>query len=129
MTKRRAPALMLALTLMVLLLAGCGGQVRPDDLAGRTYVYEKDGFGGSFTLTLADDGTFQYYEGDLSSYIGTGTWALEGNVLTLTEGDGADHVRVNCFAAARGGLTFRAEGSDNFLYVKAADGDKFAPQK
>lgn len=48
MTKRRAPALMLALTLLVLRLAGCGGRVNPDDLAGH-WTLEGD------TLTLTED--------------------------------------------------------------------------
>ena len=126
MTKRRAAAL--ALTLLVLLPAGCGGRVNPDDLAGRTYVYEKEGAGGSFTLTLAEDGTFQYYEGELSSRIGAGHWTLEGDTLTLTEGDNG-YGWVNRFAAARRGLTFLAEGSDNFLYVKVKDGERFTPAK
>ena len=127
MTKRRAPALLPALALM-LALAGCGGQVSPDDLAGRTYVYEKEGAGGSFTITLAEDGAFQYYEGYLSSYVGMGVWSLEDNVLTLTEGD-SGYGWVNRFAADRGGLTFLAEGSDNFLYVKVKDGERFTPAK
>lgn len=127
MTKRRAPALLLALALM-LALAGCGGRVRPNDLAGRTYIYEKGGFGGSFTIALEVDGTFQYYEGELSSRIGAGYWMLEGDTLTLTEGDNG-YGWVNRFAAARGGLTFLAEGSDNFLCVKVKDGERFTPAK
>ena len=89
MTKRRAAAL--ALTLLVLLPAGCGGRVNPDDLAGH--------------------------------------WTLEGDTLTLTEDSEAGRVRVNCFTAARGGLTFRAEGSDNFPYVTVAEGEHFTPEK
>ena len=127
MTKRRAAAL--ALALLVLLPAGCGGRVNPDDLAGRTYIYEKDGFGGSFTITLEADGTFQYYEGELSSRIGAGHWTLEGDTLTLTEDSEAGRVRVNCFTAARGGLAVRAEGSDNFPCVTEAEGEHFTPEK
>lgn len=46
------------LTLLVLsLLAGCSHSVRAEDLAGNNYIYEKDGFGGPFVISLADDGS------------------------------------------------------------------------
>ncbi len=69
----------------LLLLAGCSRQVRPGDIAGRTYRYEKDGVGGPFTIQLEEDGTFTFHEGSLSSYIGVGTWTLEGNTLCITD--------------------------------------------
>lgn len=75
----------LYLFLALLLLAGCSRQVRPGDIAGKIYRYEKDGVGGSFTIRLEEDGTFTYYEGSLSSYIGVGTWTLEGNTLCITD--------------------------------------------
>ena len=55
--------------------------------SSRIYVWEKEGFGGNFSISLFADGTFQYYEGMLSSYIGMGTWSREGDIITLTEED------------------------------------------
>lgn len=86
------------------------------------YVYEKEGFGGNFTITLDPDGTFQYYEGYLSSYIGFGTWEMDGNLLTLRE---HDYGLVNHFTITPEGLVFQAEGSDNFFYKEVAEGDRF----
>ena len=89
------------------------------------YVYEKEGFGGNFTITLDPDGTFQYYEGPLSSHMGLGTWAVGGDTLTLREDEESGYGFVNRFTVTPEGLMFQAGGSDNFLYVKAADGDRF----
>ena len=86
------------------------------------YVYEKEGFGGPFTIELYPDGTFQYYEGYLSSYIGFGTWEMDGNLLTLRE---HDYGLVNHFTITPEGLVFQAEGSDNFFYKEVAEGDRF----
>ena len=55
---------------LALVLGGCSKTITAEDLAGKTYEYEKEGFGGNFTIQLKEDGTFTYYEGGLSSYIG-----------------------------------------------------------
>ena len=108
-------------------LAGCGsGQeamVQEDDITDQSYTYEGDGFGGNFTLTINSDGTFQYYEGLLSSYIGHGTWELEQNILTISDDSG--HDRVNRFAVDQDGLVFQKEDSSNFICVKVSDGERF----
>ena len=46
-----------------------GGDVSSADnaVAGKTYLYEGEGFMGNFTITLYNDGTFTYYEGMASS--------------------------------------------------------------
>ncbi len=93
--------------------------------AAAVYVYEKEGFGGNFTIALDPDGTFRYNEGLLSSHMGLGTWAVEGDILTLREDEESGYGFVNRFTVTPEGLVFQAEGSDNFLYVKAADGDLF----
>ncbi len=47
--------------------------VWPYGVSEMTYVRDAGGFGGDFTITLRQDGGFKYYEGLLSSYIGSGT--------------------------------------------------------
>ena len=92
------------------------------DLAGKVFVYEKEGFGSDFTIKLHADGTFGYYEGMLSSHIGMGTWAMDGDILTLHE-DTFD--RTFRFRVQDGALHFLREGSDQFTYIKVADGARF----
>lgn len=64
-----------------------GGDVSSADnaVAGKTYLYEGEGFMGNFTITLYNDGTFTYYEGMASSYIGNGSWEQNGDSIILTE--------------------------------------------
>ena len=105
---------------LALLLAGCSKAVTAEDLAGKVYQYEKEGFGGNFTIALEEDGTFTYYEGSLSSYIGSGDWNLEGETLTLQERN-----RHFTFRAEKDRLIFREEDSGDFTYLTVADGEEF----
>lgn len=117
--------LLLALLLCVSLLAACGQKevtYTAEDVAGKAYTYEKEGFGGSFTISLFEDGTFQYYEGMLSSYIGLGSWTVEDGVLTLK--DENSHFR-NRFRIGAEELIFLAEDSSNFMYLTVKDGERF----
>lgn len=106
-----------------LLLTGCAGAVtvRPEDIAGKLYCYEKDGFGGPFTIRLEEDGSFVYYEGYLSSYIGTGNWTLEEDIVTLQE-----KTRHFCFQVKDGDLIFQEGSSGMFTYLTVANGEKFS---
>ena len=104
-----------------LFLGGCANKIQPEELAGKTYQYEKDGFGGSFIIRLEEDGTFTYYEGSLSSHIGTGEWSLEKDVVTLQETD-----RHFCFRVEEESLIFQAEPSGSFDYLTVADGERFS---
>lgn len=54
----------------ILLVSGCSDH--DNNVAGKVYTYEKDGMGGDFSIYIYEDGTFTYYEGMLSSYIGIG---------------------------------------------------------
>lgn len=111
-------------------LTGCGqnagGEQLESQIAGKSYVYEKDGFGGSFVIEIKDDGTFEYYEGALSSYIGIGNWELDGDTLILSDDTGSEAPRINRFRTDGEHLFFISEGSSNFIYVKAADGERFS---
>lgn len=118
MTKKLISAALAAAA--TLACTGCSDISR--GIAGKTYVYEKDGFGGEFGIKLNDDGTFSYYEGMFSSYVGHGNWRVEGGELVLSDDD---HDFVNHFKINGGDLLFIADGSDNFMHVKAKDGDRF----
>lgn len=115
---------------IALTLTGCAGVRRVDGILGKTLTYEKDGFPDEFTLRIDSDGTFSYYEGFLSSYVGMGFWELNGDTLILREmsdsRDAASEVkRVNRFKVGDNGLTFIADGSDNFIYIDVSDGESF----
>ena len=108
-----------------LLLNGRTQQVVEKSIAGKTYIYEKGGFGGPFfTITLRDDGSFRYYEGWLSSYIGSGGWELDGDTMTLRDdgGMGIFHFRVE-----GGDLIYIADGSSGFLHVDVPARGRFSP--
>lgn len=123
MIKRFMGLLTLAFA-MVLAFTNGRDPMLGDDIIGRSYVYEKDGFGGDFSIIISD-GTFSYYEGWLSSYIGTGKWRLEGNTLILSDDEQMGYPRVNYFMVDGNDLVFLAENSSNFLYVQVADGERF----
>ena len=126
--KRTAFAIALFAVLAVaLLLQGCN--VEDVDVAGKTYVYTGEtvsgGFGGEFfTIDINEDGTFEYYEGPLSSYFGIGEWSLTNNVLTLHEQIG-DRNASNSFRVKGGSLIFIENGSDNFTHVTVKNGERF----
>ncbi len=96
-----------------------------DVIANKTFVYEKEGFGGKFTIKINDDGRFSYYEGGFSSYIGIGSWVLEDDILILSDDDDMGYPFVNRFKVKDGDLVFISQDSSNFLYVKVADGERF----
>lgn len=109
---------------VLLLLTGCAQKVSAGDIADKTYVYEKPGFGGHFTITLDADGSFTYYEGMLSSYMGSGNWELDGDTVTIRDDGG---MGIFNFRVENGELVFTSEGSSAFMFVKVADGEKFSP--
>lgn len=115
--------------MLAILFAGCGsGKDYSDYVAGKTFVYEKEGFYGDFTISIKDDGTFTYYEGMASSYIGIGEWTIEQNTVTLANEvptvNGSRTV-TNTFEIEKGKLIWRAEGSDNFSHIKVKDRESF----
>ena len=95
-------------------------------VAGKTYVYEGEGIMGSFSITLYDDSTFTYYEGMASSYIGIGSWEEDGDTITLTDDGHGGYGLVNHFKIDGDDLVFVEQDSDNFVYVKVKDGEKFS---
>ena len=95
-----------------------------ENIVDKTYVYEYEGFGGPFNINIFSDGTFMYYVGMLSSYIGRGNWEYTNGILTLT--DVLDKPQfINKFYVKDNYLIYIAEGSTNFMYLKVNDGAKF----
>ena len=68
-----------------------------------------------------ESGMFQYYENPVSSYFGIGVFTLDGDILTMD-----DSYRVNRFRVEDERLIWIEEGSDNFWFVKLADGAAFS---
>lgn len=127
MKKILACGLLIACLLSVTACSSSNGESESiqESVANKTFVYEKEGFVGEFTIQIQEDGTFRYYEGGLSSHIGVGSWTVDKDILVLTEDEDTGYPGVNRFAVKDGDLVFLSEGSDNFIYVKVADGDHF----
>ena len=114
------------ITAIALTCTGCSDI--SSDISGKTYVYEKGGFAGigDFAIKLNDDGTFSYYEGWASSYVGYGSWSVENGELVLYDDeDMGCYPFENRFKIDGGDLVFVEDGSTNFLYVTVADGERF----
>ena len=114
---------------LILLFVGCGNNKKYSEyVIGKSFVYEKEGFFGDFTISIKDDGTFTYYEGMASSYIGMGEWTIKRNTIILENEVPAingSRTKTNIFEIGNGKLIWRAEGSDNFSFVEVEDGESF----
>ena len=131
---KKVLAIMLAITISFGVM-GCSTpkEMTIDDIVDKVYVYEKDGCGGDFTIEIKADGTFTYYEGFLSSYIGVGEWTYSDGILTLYEKtsrfDSVNRIEqvINSytFTVEKDTLIFVNKGSDNFRYVDVKEGEKF----
>ena len=117
-----------SILLVLVLLCGIANAeeiVDGSDIAG-TYQYEGEGFGGDFTITLNSDGTYAFYEGYLSSYMGGGTWNRDDDTIHMVEENGFDLKYT--FEIQDDALVYSAEGSDTFPYVDVSDGERFVRQ-
>lgn len=92
----------------------------------KEYICEQIGFGGMFTLTLYENGTFSYYEGTASSYFGYGDWLFEERQLTLFD-KGTGTIRKAVLDYEKGDLIYNQQESDQypFTYVQLEDGKRF----
>lgn len=103
-------------------LLGSAGEASADSLPG-DYIYAGEGFGSAFTLTLEPDGTYSFYEGVLSSYMGTGRWEYTDPYLSLSEEGGA--FLYFTLIPATDALFFLSGSSTDFPYVKVPDLGRF----
>ena len=78
-----------------------------------------------FTVTLWEDGVFQYYEAGISSHIGLGNYTFENGIVTLVDeaipGVDGSLTRKYKFLYQDGNLVFLARESDKFTYITPPD--------
>ncbi len=117
--------LLILLPVLLLGLSAAAEQGFTDTPLAGTYLYEGEGFGGDFTITLNEDGTYSFYEGMLSSYLGMGAWNADSDILYMTEDEEAGYRLSFAFFIDGGALIYIAAESDDFLYVKLEDGARF----
>lgn len=115
----------------VISFASCSAKkdYTPADSAG-TYARTNEGFDGldKFTITLNEDGTYQYYETWVSSFYGIGNYEIDGDTVKIVaELPGMDGTIRHTYKFKANGktLVYVADGSDNFMYVKLPDGAVF----
>ncbi len=94
-----------------------------EQISGKVFIWEKEGFGGDFSISLNDDGTYSYYVGYLSSYFAVGDWTVKDGILTLNEESMPD-TRFQ-FEVKDRELIFISDGSSDFMYVSVENGDRF----
>lgn len=99
------------------------GPITKEDLYGQ-YVCEEPGFPDLFTITLRQDGTFDYYEGSASSYFGGGAWEFSENRVTLHDVDYGEEWDF-FFTVEDGCLVFDKEASHHFIYTNPPDKVRF----
>lgn len=94
-----------------------------------TYAYEYNEESGfvlaDFKVTFREDGTYEYYEGPLSSYIGIGTYSIENDILTMKGDADAGNNSLHRFRIKGKRIYFMEKESDNFTYIKVKDGQSF----
>lgn len=94
-----------------------------------TYAYEYNEESGfvlaDFKVTFREDGTYEYYEGPLSSYIGIGTYSIENGILTMKGDVVAGDYSIHRFRVKGKRIYFMEKESDNFTYIKVKDGQSF----
>lgn len=113
-----------ALLLLFALFAACSSAPQVMDIREKTFVCESGGFGSDFTIYFGDDGVFQYYEGALSSHIGMGNYAVDGDRVILTE-IMQGKTCTFCFRIGIDDITYVKENSDRFMYLDIPDGTRF----
>lgn len=100
--------------------------IRPNASPDGTYGINR------FSITLCDDGTCQYYETMISSYIGVGKYTIDGDLLTLTDDNivtlNGPITKTFKFKIVGDTLVFIADGSDSFTFIKLPDGAVFVKE-
>lgn len=95
----------------------------------RTYYYSGNRIDGKdiidFSITFSPDGSCQWYETPISSYIGFGKYKIENGIITMTKGLEKDLESTYRFEVGENVIRYISEGSDEFGFVKLSDGEEF----
>lgn len=124
----------LALLLLVPLLVACAEKENcdPETLCGTYKRPNANGF-DSFSITLNEDGTYQYFETMISSHLGFGSYKIEGNTVTMTEknipGLYGSLTHTYRFEYTDGKLIYLADQSDRFIYIDLPQGAEFTRER
>ena len=124
--KKKLLAIILLVATLLCALASCGKKGEDFIFTDKTYIYEKEGLGGAFTISINSDGTFTYKEGPDSNYYAHGYWTYVGGTLSLIDDlHGAERSIVNNFFIVDGSLWYISENSTGFAEVVVEEGDLF----
>ncbi len=126
--KKKILAILLLAAMTLFALASCGNKNIDDGytFADKTYIYEKEGLGGSFTISIKSDGSFSYTEGPDSNYLAHGTWSYINGTLSLIDDlHGSDRSIVNNFFYVDGNLWYITENSTGFPNITVEESDLF----
>ena len=121
--KKRESLIIFIICLIVSVFTACSTNKETINICGKTYVYDKEGFGSDFIISFYENNKFHYSEGGLSSYIGYGTWEIKNKIITLRD---VDMPFCNNFILKGNKLVWQEKNSSNFLYLKISDGDTFS---
>ena len=110
----------LSFTVLIIILVICCSCSNNQKLKYGAYVCP-DGFGSEFSIVIKDDGTFNYYEGLLSSVIGRCNYEYkDGKVVLNNYGN-----KTYSFEYKNNKLVFIKNESDRFTYVDLMDKSEF----
>ncbi len=126
--KKKILATLLLASMLLFALASCASKNVDYDytFADKTYIYEKEGIGGSFVISIKSDGTFTYTEGPDSGYEAHGVWTYVNGTLSLIDDiHGSDMSISNNFFFVDGNLWYITQDSTGFSQVNVEEGDLF----
>ena len=118
--------------MMLLSLSACGAASSEADSGFECGTYEYDfnydcNFSDAdFKIKFEDDGTYTYYEGDFSSYYATGTYAIDGEYIELTDDPDEGFQLKNVYRIKDDQIEYVSSRSSNYIYIDVQDGQTFS---
>lgn len=111
------------LVALCITISSCGKADSEKDLELREYIFQESEDVIPASIMLMEDNKFQFIFSGISSYIGIGSYIIDGDRLILTTDDGDYHYTFNI---TDDGLVFDAEASsENIWSGDFTDGSVF----